>query len=210
MLKVNFLLYFSLLTIVVDVRLRALRHKLRMDWSTLRINELCMRGPSGIVVVYFDLEPEVQQMVSKIYGIQNSRIFNDLWHEFCKKLQGSTVKLEDVVRLMWSPIRENLLSIKQQFISGEMQIKEVDVFLKTFKYKCDELEREFELLLVNFRDPETRLESQKHQLRFRIQQIKDYRKLFDAGIAARSIIDLKKAMNLTGDFSEVESIAEVS
>ena len=53
-------------------------------------------------------------------------------------------------------------------------------------------------------------QKKKALLGVRIGQVKNYKKLFNASRAARSILDLQSVMKLTGDFSEVESIAEVS
>ena len=90
-----------------------------------------------------------------------------------------------------------------------MQLKEVEEYLDMFNKKYEKLEREFELLLNNSTEPKTRLDIQKDQLYTRMDQIKEYVMLSTTCASARSILKVKEAMKLTGDFSEVESIDKV-
>ena len=170
---------------------------------------LCTRSTVGVVVVFFNLDPEIQFMISKMYNIQTSRIFNELWKKY-QKLEYEKVTMTVIMESMWGPINDKLVSIKKKFVSGEIQIKKVEKYLKMFNYDYPQLEKEFELLVEFFVLEKAISRSEKVQLRARIQQVKHYQKLFDAGLAARSILELRSAMELTGDFSEVESIAEVS
>ena len=148
-------------------------------------------------------------MVSKMYNIQNSRIFNEQWKKY-QKLEYEKVTMAVIMESIWVPICDKLMSIKEKFVSGEMQIKKVEKYLKMFNYNFPQLEKELELLVVFFVSEKEITRSEKVQIRARIQQVNDYQKLFDARLAARSILELRRAMALTGDFSEIESIAEVS
>lgn len=99
------------------------------------------------------------------------------------------------------------MTIKETFVNGEMQIKKVLKYLEIFRSDYADMQKEFELLLSFF--GEEKAIQKKKALRVRIEQVKNYKKLFNANRAAKSILELQTAMELTGDFSEVESIAEV-
>ena len=144
-----------------------------------------------------------------MYNIQTSRIFNELWKKY-QKLEYEKVTMTVIMESIWGPINDKLMSIKEKFVSGEMQIKKVEEYVKMFNYNYPQLQKEFELLVEFFVLEKAIIRSEKVHLRDRIQQVKHYQKLFDAGLAARSILELRRTMKLTGDFSEVESIAAVS
>ena len=200
---------FQYLPFTVDEHLSFLRERLKEDMNSQPMCNLCTRSTVGVVVVFFNLDPEIQFMISKMYNIQTSRIFNELWKKY-QKLEYEKVTMTVIMESMWGPINDKLVSIKEKFVSGEIQIKKVEKYLKMFNYDYPQLEKEFELLVEFFVLEKAISRSEKVQLRARIQQVKHYQKLFDAGLAARSILELRSAMELTGDFSEVESIAEVS
>ena len=123
--------------------------------------------------------------------------------------QGVTVTIEAVFQSIWTPVCQRLASIIEQFLNGEMQLKEVEEYLDMFNKKYEKLEREFELLLNNSTEPKIRLDIQKDRLYTRMDQIKEYVMLSTTCASARSILKVKEAMKLTGDFSEVESIDKV-
>ena len=186
-----------------------LRERIKEDISERPIRELCVRTTAGMTVVFFDLEQEVHDMVSKIHDLQTSRIFSKLWETYCNQLQGVTVTIEAVFQSIWTPVCQRLASIIEQFLNGEMQLKEVEEYLDMFNKKYEKLEREFELLLNNSTEPKIRLDIQKDRLYTRMDQIKEYVMLSTTCASARSILKVKEAMKLTGDFSEVESIDKV-
>ena len=200
---------FRYLPFTVEGDLSFLRERLKEDMNSQPMCNLCTRNTVGVVVVFFNLDPEIQFMISKIYNIQTSRIFNELWKKY-QKLEYEKVTMTVIMESMWGPINDKLVSIKEKFVSGEIQIKKVEKYLKMFNYDYPQLEKEFELLVEFFVLEKAIIRSEKVHLRDRIQQVKHYQKLFDAGLAARSILELRRTMKLTGDFSEVESIAAVS
>ena len=145
-------------------------------------------------------------MVSKIPEMKSSRIFNKLWHEYSEKLKDEVVTMEKLFTT-WSQICESLMTINKEFHDGEMQLVEVDKYVKMFNTDYTVLEDEFTLLSSYFDSATAHLERKK--LDVVMKKVKSYRKLFDARQAAQAIVDLQKALNLQGDFSEVDRIKKV-
>ena len=145
-------------------------------------------------------------MVSKIPEMKSSRIFNKLWHEYSEKLKDEVVTMEKLFTT-WSKICENLMTINKEFHDGKMQLVEVDKYVKMFNTDYTVLEDEFTLLSSYFDSATPHLERKK--LDVVMNKVKSYRKLFDARQAAQAILDLQEALNLQGDFSEVDRIKKV-
>lgn len=134
--------------------------------------------------------------------MKSSQIFNKLWQQHCENLKDETVTMEMLFEI-WSQICESLMSVNKKFHDGEMQLMEVDKYVKMFKTDYTVLEDEF-TLLSNYFDGAT-----NHKLGVVINKVKSYKKLFEARQAAGAILDLQRALDLQGDFSEVERIKKV-
>ena len=160
-------------------------------------------------MVFFKLDEKFCKMVSRITDIKSSRIFDKLWQKYGKNLRDEVVTMEIIFDKIWLKICQELKSINQQFLDGEMQLYKVDKYLNMFEMDYDALEKEFMLLSKYFNDTTTHSEQIKKNLGAIIKKVKSYKKFFDARQAAQAILDLQKTMNLKGDFSEVEKIEEV-
>lgn len=184
-----------------------MRKKVDEDVDEIPINNLCTRTRTGIDVLFFGINHKFFEMIMQSLAIQTSRIFNDLWRSYSKKLR-EVATMELIFTNVWQTTREQLKTIKEQFLNGQMELTSVDVYLKMFKYDYEELQKDFALLFSNSNDT-ARSMNTRDLLGKRIQQVQDYQNLFNAGQAARAILKLKEDLGLEGDFEEVEHINEV-
>ena len=176
-------------------------------YDELSICKLCVTSSGKLDVAYFNLDDKFYEMVSKITEIKSSRIFHQSWTKCGEEIK-EVVTMEIIFSRVWSRTREKLKSISQHFLEGSMQLKKIDKYLNMFENDYDALKEEFMLLSKHFIGT-TPLDQIKKKLRSRIKHVKRYKKLFDARQAARAILDLQKALDLKGNFSEVESIEKV-
>ena len=148
-----------------------------------------------------------QEMVSKIKEIKCSVIFKRFWEKYGSKLNDKVVTMEVICNKIWLPISEKLSTVYQQFLSGQIQLKKVDKYLKLFD-DYNALKSEL-ILLCTYFNGTSNLEQVKKELDKIFDKVKSYRRLFHAHQAAKVILELQQKMSLNGDFSEVEGIKEV-
>jgi hypothetical protein len=199
------MLYF-----LVDKELRDLRDRIVEDYKKFPIRDLCTKRSEGYDMKFFKLDDKFYEMASKITEIQRSQIFDKLWQKYGEKLKTevTVVKMEDIFKKIWSIILDKLKSINEQFLDGEMQLKEVDTYLDMCKTDYDVLEKELMLISTYFNGTAHLVEVKK-KLGISIKKVKSYKEIFDVQQAALEILKLKEVMGLKGNFSEVEKIKEV-
>ena len=196
---------------LVDDELRVLRDKNEQDYDNLSIRALCTPGRSGgCNVIFFQLDEKSYEMVSKMPEIKDSQIFKKLWQKYGRKLRDDDIVITiEKLFMTWSKICEKLASKNQEFLSGKMQLKKIDKYVNMFASNYTALEDEFALLSRFFYDAKTQLGQVKKKLRLVIEKVKSYRKLFQTRQAAQAILKLQEALDLQGDFLEVERIEKV-
>ena len=202
----RFLQYFCFY--LVDKELCILREKSEENVRELSIRDVCVKRSGGFAVIFFDLDDKYLDMVSRIAEIKGSKIFAKLWHEYSEKSQNKEVTMEIIFQI-WLRICEKLKEINEQFVNGDMLLKDIDEYLNLFQTNYSKLEDEFKLLSTFLSHSRRHLDEAKRNLTARIEQVKKYRKISDARQAGRAILQLKETLNLTGDFSVVEKIKEV-
>ena len=192
---------------LVDEELHVLREKSVQDHSELSIQDVCVERSDGYDVIFFELDDKYLNMVSRITEIKGSRIFVRLWREYSEEFKNEEVTLENIFE-MWCRVHEKLKETNDQFLNGEMLLKDVDKYLKLFQTNYTDLEEEFKLL-SRFLISKKHLDGAKRNLTARIKQVKRYKKISDARQAGKAILQLKETLGLTGNFSVIEKIEEV-
>ena len=140
-------------------------------------------------------------------AIKGSRFFEDLWQKYGKSVKDNVVSV-DMIFTIWSKICEKLDSRNKEFLNGKMQLKKIDKYIKMFQMDFKALEDEF-MLLSKYFGKTTQLDQVQKKLEHVMNKVKSYRKLFDTQQAAQAILELREALHLEGDFSEVERIEKV-
>ena len=201
---------YYMFCLIVDQSVEELKEKNEEDFKTRSIFELCDLTSAGIEVTFFDLDHSKKLMISDIHNIRQSKIFRSLWQEACKNADGYTVTMDVIMDSVLVPVYGDVKCMKEDFFSGKVKIKQVDKYLEMMNNNSEQLKAEFELLMTSFQETGEILNDQKPLLNHRIRQVMDYAKLFDAHKAAETMMRFKEEMKLTGDFREVEDIAQVS
>ena len=194
---------------LVGDELRVLREKIEQDHTDLFIRDLCTpRRSGGFDDVFFKLDDKSNEMVLKIPAIKDSRIFKKLWRKYGRRLSDDVVTVE-MLFTTWSKICDELELKSQEFVNGKMQLKKIGEYVDMFEMDYKALEDEFMLLSKYFNDAATHLDQVKKELERVIKKVKCYRKISDTQQAAKAILELQEALDLQGDFSEVEGIKQV-
>jgi hypothetical protein len=150
-------------------------------------------------------------MMSGIAEIKCSKIFEKLWLKYGQCLKNEVMTMEIICENLWIPIRSKLKALNEQFLSGDMLLRQIDKYLKMFRTDYDAMKNEFVLFSEFFRDNAVpKLDELKKKLDERIERVKNYKRLFDARDAANAIEALGKKMSLKGDFSAINELKEVS
>ena len=185
-----------------------------VDPSKLLIKDLVqssiVRGEVIPEVIFFGLSPDSKSMVSTLSRLGDSTLLRQFWEQNGSKAlaimaqrggQKTSLTVADVLELVWIPSKEQLLSLKQRFLSGEIPFKEVDKLLELFDNKYEDLAGEIRLITSNQNGRHHLLEE---TIRLRMRKIKQYHKLHTCIRAAGIMLKFKNAAGLEGDFQDVE------
>lgn len=142
----NFLIFF------LSVNLVELLKKTEVDPSKLLIKDLVqssiVRGDVIPEVIFFGLSPDSKSMVFTLSRLRDSTLLRQFWEQNGSKVltiiaqrggQNTSITVADVLELVWIPSKEQLLSLKQRFLSGEIPFKDVDKLLELFDNKYEDL-----------------------------------------------------------------------
>ena len=186
-----------------------------VDTSRFPIKDLVQSATVGgrevPVVTFFGLSPKAKVMISSLCKLSNSVLLRQFWKENGDKAlkltaerEGRKVSLtvDDVEELVWTPSSEQVWSLQDRFLTGEISFEEIDKFFRAFKGNEDIAK---EMKLVTSRNGrETK--PTEFFVNQRIQQIDQYFKLHDCIDAAKSILKFKTSLDLQGNFRLVEDL----
>lgn len=188
--------------------------KTEVDPSKLLIKDLVqssiVRGEVIPEVIFFGLSPDSKSMVSTLSRLGDSTLLRQFWEQNGSKAlaimaqrggKKTSLTVADVLELVWIPSKEQLLSLEQRFLSGEIPFKEVDKLLELFDNKYEDLAGEIRLITSNQNGRHHLLEE---TIRLRMKKIKQYHKLHTCIKAAGIMLKFKNAVGLEGDFQDVE------
>ena len=188
--------------------------KTEVDPSKLLIKDLVqssiVRGEVIPEVIFFGLSPDSKSMVSTLSRLGDSTLLRQFWEQNGSKAlaimaqrggKKTSLTVADVLELVWIPSKEQLLSLEQRFLSGEIPFKEVDKLLELFDNKYEDLAGEIRLITSNQNGRHHLLEE---TIRLRMRKIKQYHKLHTCIKAAGIMLKFKNAVGLEGDFQDVE------
>ena len=188
--------------------------KTEVDPSKLLIKDLVQSSIVGgdVIpeVIFFGLSPDSKSMVFTLSRLRDSTLLRQFWEQNGSKAltiiaprggQKTSLTVADVLKLVWKPSIEELLSLKERFLRGAIPFEEVDNLLELFDNEYEDLAEEIRIIFSNN-------ERQSHCLediiRTRMGTIKQYHKLHTCIKAAGVMLKFKNAFGLQGDFQDVE------
>ena len=195
-----------------------LSKKAMMDASHVFIRDLAQSiiadGKVLPMVTFFGLSPKAKEMISSLSRLSKSVLLRQFWIDNGdkalrtiaeRKTQNTSLGVEDVVELIWTPTNDELQSLQARFLSGDISFGEVDKMFRVFKdnQKYDDLANEIRLFILRGCNP---AQTAEELIKERIGQIQQYYKLQHCVEAAKIILDFRTCLGLQGDFRLVEHL----
>ena len=162
-------------------------------------------------VKFFGLSSEAKSMITSFTRLADSVLLRQFWVENGRKAltkigQREELKkflsIEDIVEFVWKPSKEELLRLKQSFLSGDISFREVDRLLKVFNQRYGDLGKEMRLVTSSQNGAQDHALDEK--INEHIEKIQKYNKLHNCIKAAEIILNFKNALGLNGNFRDVE------
>ncbi|XP_073477176.1 E3 ubiquitin-protein ligase RNF213 isoform X2 [Aquarana catesbeiana] len=166
---------------------------------------------------YYNLSDDLMTMAKCLNTFRISHIFTTCWEREARGLADRCPKesteenndgndleftVEEINDELFSPCFENCKRIYNDIKSGNVTFEVVDEFLKDFKDRYQELEKEFQLLCP------LGGKSDGKWISDRVRQIEQYHQLDVAFRSAKVIFDLKRFLKLTGNFRTLETLLQ--
>ena len=189
---------------------------LKADYDSHPINRLCTAdGPSKFVYHGFvsakPLEP-IRMRFDFMARRYSNDLFHRVWYSCTKKAaqKKHELTIEDIVDVIWRPaLKECESTILDGLRDGSIKLQAVDSYfrrydnIETVETHLHQLHKGVELCYG--RSPSPKCPQWIHNAVSRIHQ---YWTLGQYAAAARTVLELKEKLKLTGDFHEMYTIAE--
>ncbi|XP_029401802.1 E3 ubiquitin-protein ligase RNF213 isoform X2 [Mus pahari] len=175
------------------------------DLSNKKLNEAVIKLSNSSPCkrkTHYCLSPDIREMASKLDSLKESHIFQDFWHKTAELLnplhkdpRELKFMLPHALESLYNPCYDDFYKLYENLKSGKITFAEVDVIFRDFVDKYDELNSD--LILMCTMNPQ----DQKGWISERIGQIKEYHTLHQAVSSAKVILQVRRALGVTGDFS---------
>ena len=139
----------------------------------------------------------------------NSTIFNSIWSSTMKCVCRSNpdMTISDVGPRVWEPTFVQCWQLLEELSSASITLASVDKNFKQYKMQTDNLKDQIYILSKGVSEC-LQVPSKSAWISNIVDQIIQYWSLCDHREAAKSFLRLRDALNLTGDFKDVERISE--
>lgn len=164
-------------------------------------------------VKFFGLSSKAKSMITSFTRLADSVLLRQFWVENGRKAltkigqreePNKLLSIEDIVEFVWTPSKEELLRLKQSFLSGDISFKEVDRLLRVFNQRYGDLGKEMRLITSSQNGAQ--VHALDEVINQRIEKIQKYNELHNCIKAAEIILNFKNALGLNGDFRDVEDL----
>ncbi|XP_071430029.1 E3 ubiquitin-protein ligase RNF213 isoform X2 [Pithys albifrons albifrons] len=172
---------------------------------------------------YYSLRPELKELVQKMHSFKDSLIFQQFWENAAHKTREEyeyecsegeeeeeeedtvpELDLDDVLNSMIHPCFANYEMLYDDVRSGSLTLSAVDKIFQEFTKHPEDLRTELNTL-CKLRPGESR--SWVDQ---RVQQIQQYHEMHLTFDAAKIIASVKENLSLSGDFSNLENLLDIT
>lgn len=164
-------------------------------------------------VKFFGLSSKAKSMITSFTRLADSVLLRQFWVENGRKAltkigqreePNKLLSIEDIVEFVWTPSKEELLRLKQSFLSGDISFKEVDRLLRVFNQRYGDLGKEMRLITSSQNGAQ--VHALDEVINQRIEKIQKYNELHNCIKAAEIILNFKNTLGLNGDFRDVEDL----
>lgn len=181
-----------------------LKKSLSDDISSKSISSLCKQSEGQIIIPCFRNAAPLFPIVPKFTNLHPSTTFQRFWNARIEELRNEQLEFDDVAERIWEFVfqkcREYTQSLKERTITLAM----VDELLDRTDTNVETEFNSLEKGICKCLETETDLS----WIGPCIQRMKEYRSLRQHADTANAIIKLKETLNLTGNFTVIEQLAE--
>ncbi|XP_064378919.1 E3 ubiquitin-protein ligase RNF213 isoform X2 [Dromaius novaehollandiae] len=200
----------SVKVVVAELELQHLE-----DLSSKRLNAVVNVGETPLRT-YYSLSQKLKECAQKMYTFKDSLIFQQFWEEaaqdtreededeISEEQEVPALGLEDVFDSLISPCFESYERLYDDLRSGSLTLSAVDRIFQEFTDHSEDIKTELNTIC------KLRPGEERDWVDQRLQQIQQYHELHLTLDAAKIIANVKESLNLSGDFSILENLLDIT
>ncbi|KAM9281709.1 E3 ubiquitin-protein ligase RNF213 isoform 3-T4 [Morus bassanus] len=188
------------------------------DLRSKRLNRVVNVGETPLQT-YYSLSPKLKEFAQKMHSFKNSLIFQQFWEEAAQKAGGEyesseeeeeedsivpVLDLDNVFSDLISPCFVSYERLYDDLRSGSLALSAVDKIFQEFTNHPEVIKTELNTI-CKLRPGEAR-----DWVDQRFQQIQQYHEMHLTFDAAKIIANVKESLNLSGDFSILENLLDIT
>ena len=197
--------------LLIGALTKQLQEEYNADYDDVAVKDLFTIetvDSSQPVCIYFTVKDVPNELLECLYVMGNkccNDLFDSCWREQCKQCNNiSSFKEvhEQVCKHVLNECKNILLTLEQKTMTLEC----VDKYFQEL-----DLENNLKKLCQGIQQclPDTKVLPAKQWVHSAVVLIQDYKKINGYINAATIVLELKKSMNLTGDFTVIETLAQL-
>ncbi|OXB81060.1 UNVERIFIED_CONTAM: hypothetical protein H355_004990 [Colinus virginianus] len=182
------------------------------------LEDLCSKKLNGVVNVgkspiqtYYSLSQELKECAQKMHTFKDSLVFLQFWEEAAMKAREKyddseeeevvpEMDLDDVFDELFSPCFMEYEKLYDDLTSGNLTLSAVDRIFQKFANHPEDIKAELSIIC------ELRPGEERGWVDRRFQQIQQYHEMHLTFDAVRIIANVRETLNLSGDFSVLETL----
>uniref|UniRef100_A0A8C3GM39 RING-type E3 ubiquitin transferase n=1 Tax=Cairina moschata TaxID=8855 RepID=A0A8C3GM39_CAIMO len=198
-------------SVKVDVGEVELQHS--EDLRLKKLNKVVNVGKRPIET-YYSLSQELKQFAQKMHSFKDSLIFQQFWEEVAKKMRQEDIleeeevvpvlDLDNVFSHLISPCFMSYERLYDDLRSGSLTLSAVDKIFKEFRNHSEIIKTELRIIC------ELKPGEERDWVDQRFQQIQQYHEMHLTLDAAKIIAHVKENLNLSGDFSILANLLNIT
>ncbi|XP_062447391.1 E3 ubiquitin-protein ligase RNF213 isoform X2 [Rhea pennata] len=185
------------------------------DLSSKRLNTVVKMGERPLRT-YYSLSQELKEIVLKMHSFKDSLIFQQFWeeaaqdtrekyeYEISEDQEVPALGLENVFDSLIYPCFESYERLYDDLRSGSLTLSAVDKIFQEFTNNSEDIKTELNTIC------ELRPGEERDWVDQRLQQIQQYHELHLTFDAAKIIANVKESLKLSGDFSILEKLLDIT
>ena len=206
----DFIYIYIFILFMFSLGLPRLKQELRTDFSSTKINTLCMKEQGGAIQIQCFQSASTMNAFVENFCIMSQKYVSDIFHKIWVNAmenalkRNPTMKIEEVHDSVWKPAFSQCQSMLDQLYTKTMKLADIDRCFKQYQ------NQNLELQLMNLFDGINACLGQQNDsvwIKQAVLHIINYWNLCNYRDAANTFLQLQSALNLKGDFGDVERLS---
>lgn len=192
--------------------LNTLLHTIKKDVMLKPVSLLCNTSVSSGNVIFhcFEDASPLQPFLKQFAYLSDdypSMLFGFIWkEEIFAHDHSHEVTFSDVATCIWQPVFEKCCVLIDGVQSRTIKLKDVDYYFRQFR--GDNISDDLKCLFSAIEAFYGRRVTNCDWIRKAVHRMEQYWALCEQGKAAKTVLDLKQKLHLTGDFRVIEDVAD--